>query len=134
MTDADKLELLKQWHHARDMAKAWTDHEMMLRKQLVPAFFADTAANTVDVGHGYTLRGSFTMRHEVKDSPELRELVANFIAYPETSDVGHKLLKWHPRLSVTAWKSLPAWGAKLTLPFVTSTPNPPAIELLPPKE
>jgi hypothetical protein len=133
MTAEERMALLKQWHDAQAAMKYWTDVEMTLRKQVVDAFFADTAANIVDLGGGWQLSGTFTMRHDVKDSPELRTLVGQFMAHAETAATGAELLRWKPSLGVKAWKALPAWGMKLMVPHVTSKPNAPAIELLPPK-
>lgn len=131
----DQLALLQKWHAVQAQLREMEAYERELRNAVVQQFFGDYGDGTKSqaVGNGYTLRNVNTTRWDVKDSPELRQLVHNFVHYGETSAAGSALLKNKPRMSLTAFKQLPQWGRDMMTPHVTATPQLPQLSIIPPK-
>ena len=132
----DQLDLVQRWHAAKQRLDAAALEEGALRAAVDYAMFGSNGdgSRTTDIGNGYKLRSINTTRYDVKDSPELRQLVRNFTAYEATADIGKALLKDKPRLSLRAYKALPQWGVNLMVPFVTSTPNVVQLSIIPPEK
>lgn len=133
MTPA-QLVLIQQWHAAKQQLAAAEALERDLRSQVVFTMFGDYGDGTrrADIGNGYELSNVNNTRHEVKDSPELRQLIRNFVAHEPTATLGAALIKDKPRLSVRAYKALPPWGVKLMHPHVTTIPQLPQLSIIPP--
>lgn len=130
MVTAEQIALMQEWAKAKATAQQWADYELQLRQQIAAQFgAAGDGSRTTDVGNGYKLGVVKSTRYTVDNTAEMRALVDKFIAFRDTEEVGTKLLKWKPSLSVSAYRKLPDWGRVYFDKFVTTTPNLPAIEI-----
>ena len=132
---AEQLALIQQWHAAKQQLASAEAFERELRSAVVKAMFGDygDGSRNANIGNGYTLNNVNTTTYDVKDAPELRKLVQNFASYEATADIGRKLIKDKPRLSVSAYKALPQWGTALMVPFVTMRPQLPQLKIIAPE-
>lgn len=125
--------LLTQWNNSKTQLDAWKEAESADRKAVIAAFSltAEDASGTetVEIGNGYRLKISKSLDYKLDNTDgKLDKALEGY-----TDGVAALLVKWEPKLSVSAYKTLPEDEQLKIYDCLTIKPSSPQVKVEPPK-